>query len=106
MTTEQLPSWSFCLSLCLHPLEPFSTLQSTASVLQGTSHGLALQKYTYGSLLTRVHMPGPYKVAPAHPADLSIREFALALSASLFQSFSLPSRQENTWISFQEAFIP
>ena len=54
-----------------------------ASVLQGTSaHGLALQKYTNGSLLTRAHMPGPYKVAPAHPADLSVGEFALALCFS------------------------
>ena len=69
---------------------------ATATVLQGNSdHGLALQKYTNGSLLTRVHMQGPYKAAPAHPADLSVHEFALALSASLPQNFSLPSRQEN-----------
>ena len=40
-------------------------------------------------------MQGPYKAAPAHPADLSVYEFALALSASLPQNFSLPSRQEN-----------
>ena len=80
---------------------------ATATVLQGNSdHGLALQKYTNGSLLTRVHMQGPYKVAPAHPADLSLHEFALALSASLPQNFSLPSRQENAQVSLQEAFIP
>lgn len=80
---------------------------ATATVLQGNSdNGLALQKYANGSLPTRVHMQSPYKAAPAHPADLSVHEFALALSASVPQNFSLPSRQENARISLWEAFIP
>lgn len=51
-------------------------------------------------------MQGPCKVVPAHPPDLSGHDFALALSVSQPWNLSLPSRQENTRISWEKAFIP